>query len=207
MGVRAAAQTKGFDSPYSRIAVGFEAEHMSFELNEDSRNFPGLSLSYTRGYAFCKKIPVGMEFGAKVAWNHKEEDGQNVSTKTDFLKLSIPVDFMYRFGLFGQKIGVAPFSGPNFKFNIVGRRQLLNSDDSKCYKTINLLSSDAYCPASIFQFGWRLGLNLYYWRFFLGYAFIYDLNHYVDEARGDYGVDLAGEVKTSSHTVAVGYTF
>ena len=202
------AQSKAIDSPYSRISLGFEAQHMSFEMNEEGRSSQGLALAYTRGYVFSPNVPVGLEASAKVAWTHKKDEVRYATTKTDFLSLSLPVDFMYRFILSDSGIGLAPFTGPNFRFNVIGRRQLSTDTERKSYTSVNYLSRDADCPASIFQFGWRVGLNLYLHNFFLGYAFTYDLNHYVDETRGDYGVmGNAGEAKTSCHTVAFGYTF
>lgn len=204
----AMAQSKTIDSPYSRISLGFEAQHMSFEMNEEGRSSQGLSLAYTRGYLFSQSVPVGMEASAKLAWTHREDGGRYVTTKEDFLSLSLPVDFTYRFILSDSGLGLAPFTGPNFRFNILGRRQLSTDADRENFRSINYLSRDADCLASIFQFGWRVGVNLYFRRFFLGYAFTYDLNHYVDEARADYGVaGNAGEAKTSCHTVAFGYTF
>lgn len=202
------AQNETIGGSYSRISLGFEVQHMSFEMNEEGWSSQGVSLAYTRGYVFSPNVPVGLEASAKLAWTHKKDEGRYATTKTDFLSLSLPLDFMYRFILSDSGIGLAPFTGPNFRFNVIGRRQLSTDAERNSYTSVNYLSRDAYCPASIFQFGWRVGLNFYMHNFFFGYAFTYDLNHYVDETRSDYGVmGNAGEAKTSCHTVAFGYTF
>ena len=166
--------------------------HMAFYMNEDSGNFNGLSLSYTRGLFFSKNMTAGLETGAKLAWCHKADRSPRMTEKMDFLSLSLPVDFKYRFRLFNRNLGVAPFTGPNFRFNIIGRRRVSTDANHMYYKSINLLSDYVEYPANIFQFGWRAGLNFYHKRFFWGYAFTYDLNYYVSETKRDYGCCARG---------------
>ena len=70
---------------YSRFALGYEGMHMAFYMNEDSRNFNGLSLSYTRGLFFSKNMTAGLETGAKLAWCHKAHRSPRMTEKMDFL--------------------------------------------------------------------------------------------------------------------------
>lgn len=195
---------------YNKVTLGFESLHVTYDYDPTDVS-KGLALGYAHGFFFSQRVPLFLEAGAKLAWTHsvsqKDEFVGYSTTRLDFLNASIPVDFGYKFSLFNDNLCLAPFTGPNFRFNIIGRRQKTIGKEKKSYDSENFLSRDVRYPANIFQFGWRIGAMASHGRFSLGYAFTYDLTRYRDVMTANSFTAHFGEQKTASHSLTVGYTF
>lgn len=209
---------------YSRFSIGYRATVVHHE-NTDSDIPKGISVAYAHGFPISSSKPMFIETGAALTWTHyircQEPDAwSRMTARMNFLDISIPVDFTYRFSLFNGGLGLAPSTGPSFRFNLLGHqknsykgRYYVNRETEKMKKTerINLLARDEFDPASIFQFGWRAGLALSHGPFYLGYVFTYDFTPYCDVKHDGHSTSYNfceyGENKTASHTLSVGYTF
>lgn len=203
---------------YSRVAIGFRSRVVHHE-NADSDIPKGISLDFAHGFPLSSSRPLFLEAGANLAWTHyvysREPDAwSRLTARMNFLDVSIPVDFVCRFSLLNGKVLLAPSTGPNFRFNLIGKQK--NSYKGAYYvnrktEKINFLARDEFDPASIFQFGWRLGLALCSGPFYIGYAFTYDFTPYCDVRHdgpsSSYNFNDYGENKTAHHSLSVGYTF
>ena len=197
---------------YNKVALGFESTHVTYD--EDPTDVTrGISLGYAHGFGLSQNIPLFIETGAKLAWTHsvthRNESLLSSTEKVDFLNVSLPVDFGYKFGLFSDNLGLMLFTGPNFRFNVIGRRQMTIGEREKHYDSENFLKRDTDYAANIFQFGWRLGATVSHGPFSIGYALTYDFTDYRDVASVNpfSHTKHFGEHKTASHSLAVGYTF
>lgn len=195
---------------YNKVTLGFESLHTTYDF-EPTDVSKGLSLGYAHGFFFSQRVPLFLETGAKLAWTHRvyqqEEFVGYSTTRLDFLNAQIPVDFGYKFSLFNDNLCLAPFTGPNFKFNIIGRRQKTIGQEEKHYDSENFMSRDVRYPANVFQFGWRVGAVASHGRFSVGYAFTYDFTDYRDIMSANASTAHFGEQKTASHSLTVGYSF
>lgn len=196
---------------YTKASVAFETRHVTFEGGDPSEVAKGISLGYVKGFEFRPGGRLGMEAGARLAWAHKvdtERFWSHTTVRQDYLSVSLPVDLLFKFRLMEDKLVLAPFSGPNFKFNLIGRRKetVSGSKGDETHR-FNYLDREALFPASIFQFGWRFGLNVCHGPFSVGYAFTYDFKPYI---YANYSVGshyCIGDARTASQTVSLGYTF
>lgn len=203
---------------YSRVSIGYRVCAVHHE-NADSDVPKGISLEFARGFQLSNSRPLFVETGASLAWTHyvysREPDAwSRLTARMNFLDISIPVDMVWRFSLLNGKIGIAPSTGPNFRFNLIGKQK--NTYKGAYYvnrktEKINFLARDEFDPASIFQFGWRIGFALSSGPFYLGYAYTYDFTPYCevehDGHSSSYNFIDYGENKTAHHTLSVGYTF
>ncbi len=195
---------------YNKVTLGFESLHTTYDFDPTDVS-KGLGLGYAHGFCFSQRVPLFLETGVKLAWTHsvsqKDEFSGYSTTRLDFLSASIPVDFGYKFSFFNGNLSLAPFTGPNFKFNIIGRRQKTIGQEVKHYDSENFLRRDVRYPANIFQFGWRLGAMVSHGPFSLGYAFTYDVTNYRDVMSANSYTAHFGEQKTASHSLTLGYAF
>lgn len=195
---------------YNKLSLAFESRRATYE-SDPTDVTKGLSVSYMRGIHMLKTKPLLMEYGAKMAWTHsvRKEGWLSVSTiKTDFLTLSLPVNLTYKFRLFRGNLDLAPLTGPNFKFNLIGSsRSRADEEGEDLNWSTNYLSRDAYSPANIFQFGWNIGVMLSHGPFSLGYTLTYDFTPYADSLLEGHGKLGGGEIKIACHSLAVGYQF
>lgn len=196
---------------YSRVSLAYEVMDFHYDDGYADDDTPkGLSFGYAHGFALSASKPLYIEAGAKLAWTHLVHNRRPLDvwvTRMDFLDMSLPVDLTYKFSLFSGNIGLVPSTGPNFRFNIIGRQKKSYYELSKGKETekINFLARDEAYPAAIFQFGWRAGVAISHGPFSIGYNFTYDFTPYREVMISKYG--HLGDTKTAHHTLSVGYTF
>lgn len=108
----------------------------------------GFSADYTRGIHVTKNLPMFIEVGGGLQFNHTSfwNTGYNV------LRLNVPANFTYRFAVGSAKVWkISPYTGFNFGFN------LINDWGDK-----------------VFQLGWNAGCNFTYKRLLLGVGYTLD---------------------------------
>lgn len=194
---------------YNKVALGFESLHVTYD--EDPTDVTkGISLGYAHGFGLSANVPLFIETGARLAWTHSvthRNEWPSSTEKFDFLSVSLPADFGYKFNFFSDNVGLMLFTGPNFRFNVIGRRQKTIGSDVKHYDSENFMKRDTDYAANVFQFGWRLGATVSHGPFSVGYALTYDFTNYRDVMAGNSFTKHFGEQKTASHSLTVGYTF
>lgn len=189
---------------YKRLVLSYEFQDGDFEL-EGELPTKGLSVGFVRGVLLGGGESVALEFGGKLAWTHGvNKDLVNTISRRDFLSAVLPVNVSYRLRLAGGNLVVAPYLGPTFRFNIVGRH------DYEAWgraHSVNFLSRREDTPASIFQFGGNVGIGFCFRGFYVGYAYQHDFTTYAERLRSlDYPISN-GEFRTRSHVVSVGFEF
>lgn len=196
---------------YSRVSIAYEVMAFHYDDGYAEDDIPkGLSLNYAHGFALSASKPLSIEAGAKMAWTHLVHNKRPLDVwvmRMDFVDISLPVDLTYKFSLFNDNIGLAPSTGPNFRFNVIGRQKTTFHELSKGREAekFNFLARDEAYPAAIFQFGWRAGVAISHGPFSLGYNLTYDFTPYREVMIGSYG--HLGDTKTAHHSLSVGYTF
>jgi len=151
-------------SGYNRIMFNYSPLFGSSVYNgksaDESSTMNGGSISYTRGIAVSKRLPMFIETG--LGWQF------NTDKSLDLMRLNIPVAFTYRFG-FGQnkQIKISPFTGLNFGINVMTSL----SDSYYGSKSARKADEDNY---KSFQMGWLIGANFTFKRFNIQIAYTFD---------------------------------
>lgn len=168
---------------YNRIELGYSPMFVS-DLESGawggmyyggSTTWHGLEAAYAHGFHLSQKHPMYIETGGRLAYRG--------ASYTDFLRLTVPVDFTWRFtvGRSGN-FKISPYSGFNFGFNL-----LCDNFDN-----------------NVFQFGWELGAKFNYKAFVWGFGFNVDFNPLVSYSHPWYGTS---NLNTCNLFISAGYEF
>lgn len=194
----AGAQTDTFSN---KILVSFETQKADWVNLRGLSTTKGISAAYMRNYVFGGKAGLAIEYGAKMTWLHGVDKSNWTTSREDHLNISLPVNITKEFGIGNSGVSLAPFIGPNFKYNIIGKyHKTWFDNDGKNDRWTNYLSREERQPASIFQFGMNIGVCAYYGRFVVAYTFQPDFTSYVKDH--DYYCD-----HTNTSSVSVGFRF
>lgn len=191
---------------YRRVALAYETRRATWRNNENppytmdgthQHTTKGMSLGFTRGIGLSQQKPLFLELGGKLVWTHGIEK-TGLTIRTDYLTSSFNLCAAYRRPLFDGKVTLSAFTGPNVKFNIIGRRKETGYSGKSW--TVNYLNREEDYPAKIFQIGWNAGVGVKYMRYYFGYTFQPDFNAYTKNDEGD-------KLRSFCHSLSVGYEF
>lgn len=201
---------------YSPLFTSIKANEVKLEGDGVGKTLQGGSISYTRGIAVSKRLPMFVEVGIGAQFNSGDIfdgygfDGDRIKLGFTLVRANIPVAFTYRFA-FGQdkQIKISPFTGFNFGINIV------TSDEKHGYSMALYNSNYRDDNYERFQMGWLIGANFTFKRFNLQVAYTLDfMPLYKQDASarytgfGEYDVIYTiPEVKANSGTLTVGVGF
>ncbi len=208
---------------YNRISIGYNADFFggngSTLYNEDGdkgATFNGLSVQYVHGWNITDRplyieagLNVTMGFHNVLAYENFDGDGGDLKYKYTKMSVAVPVNVAYRIAC-GDGISVVPYTGINFKVNVLGNLkmsydgkyddawdivvdELYDGDDSFSLFDKDYIGKDAQWKR--FQMGWQIGCGLNYKAFYVGL---------------EYGIDfisLAKKLNTSHLGINLGYNF
>ena len=99
------ASAKGFND-YNRVELGYSP------MFATGGTMHGFEAAYARGFHLSQKHPMYIETGGRLAYRG--------ATETNFLRLTVPVDFTWRFtvGRSGN-FKISPYSGFTFNINLL----------------------------------------------------------------------------------------
>lgn len=171
------ANAKGFND-YNRVELGYSP------MFATGGTMHGFEVAYARGFHLSQKYPMFIETGGRLAYRG--------ATETNFLRLTVPVDFTWRFtvGRSGN-FKISPYSGFTFNINL-----LYDVFDQNQFK-------DPY-GGNRFQVGWEVGSKFNYKAFSWGIGFNVDFNPLVSYDSVWLG---ASNIYTSNLFISAGYEF
>lgn len=169
---------------YNRIGVDFNSWNMS-PKGGDGTSFSGVGVNYIHGFSVSSDMPIFVETGAKFMAAFKSEDG----VKGTYGNISVPVNIAYKFTFDNPDLSVVPYTGINFKLNLIGKYTFDDEYDAE--------DIDWYSDADFkrFQMGWHIGAGLNYKQFYVGLGWGIDF------------IKIADETNTSNFNIGVGYNF
>lgn len=168
---------------YNRVGVTYNNWNMS-PKGGDGTSFSGVGIDYIHGFSISSELPLFVETGAKFMAAFKSEDG----VKGTYGYISVPANIAYKFTFNNPDLSVVPYTGINFKLNLLGK-YTYDDDDAEDYDWY----SDGDCKR--FQMGWQIGAGLNYKQFYVGLGYELDF------------IKIAEKVNTSNFYVGVGYNF
>ncbi|MCI5776750.1 MAG: hypothetical protein MR215_03845 [Bacteroidales bacterium] len=187
------------DTLQNKLLIAYEIHKADWVNIDAMSSTKGISACYMRNYVVGPRYCLAVEYGAKVTWLHgvKKSGAYDAYTdRVDYLNVSLPVNLTRSISIGTSGVSLAPFFGPNFKFNIVGKYR--ESFDGKKRDSVNYLSRDRKTPASIFQFGMNVGVGFYYKQFVVAYTFQPDFTDYVKD-----DMECCKHTNTNSFSVGV----
>ena len=215
--VEAKAQLVNVTDDYTRAEVSFNAQSLRFVDDDDDDPFKskGFALGFVKGINLTSNMPLFLELGGRLAWNHGKEketiptldvNGKEIlglgvkhEYKQTFMNIAIPVNVAYKFAFSSSQITIAPFLGPNFKFNIIGKYKEEIDGDKEL--DLSYFDDDDFKEtAKRFQFGLNIGVGVNINSFYVGYTFQPDLSSYVK-------YDSDDKLKTRNQFVTIGLNF
>lgn len=192
----------------------------------DIPNAYGVTAGFLWGLNIVRNMPLYIEFGPELTWltasdSFEDSDSygryEEVWTEdvtANLLSLSVPVNVTYRFDI-TDKFSIAPFAGPNLKFNILASG---TSEDTYVeYRDGELNDSESYSEdfdafddddtdgntATRFQFGYNIGCNFSFGQWTFGYRYQGNFNNFLEVEERHY--KASGDIGTNHFTI--GYTF
>lgn len=196
--VIASAQT---ESSKWNVSLGFAEHTLVWNETYAGLNTYGATLGAYRHMNLSQRSAIFSEAGANAQWSHSISRKTFMDTRhkvrEDFLSINIPLRFGYDFNPGGKLFHIAPFVGPNFRFNVLGKRvdsQHQNVTGSDAVVSDNYLSRSGECQARVFQIGASAGIALTFSKLTVRYTFVYDLNHYID------GVNFKNNTEMSTYS-------
>ena len=158
MSTGAFAQFQTFYLQYSPASEKYSHDGYSV-----STSFNQLALGYSYGMPIMDAVPLCVEFGGRVEWAFKSEDG----AKSNLVAFKVPINAVYTFNI-SDAFSIQPYAGPFFRFNIIGKTKYDGHDDSYDW------FSDGDCKR--FQIGLAAGARFCFSEtFFAGVGYSYDL--------------------------------
>lgn len=191
----------------------------------DDMDFTGFSLGYSKGYSISKDFPLFAEVGVEgtIAFNTMDKDDDegletgygDLEAKTTSLSVSVPVNLAYKFTVAEKNLSIVPYIGVNLKGNIIGKtkREFVDFEKGYYYESEQEFWEDneglqeetnwfdkkeAGSKDSQWkrvQFGWQLGIGLYYNQVYVGVGYSKDMS------------ELCKKTKVSKTSITLGYTF
>lgn len=165
---------------YNRIGVNYNNWNLS-PKGGDGVNYSGVGVDYTHGFSISSEMPLYIEAGAKFMVAFKSEEG----VKQTYGNIAVPVNIAYKFTLNNPDLSIVPYTGINFKVNLIGKTSY-DGDDYDWYSDGDMKR---------FQMGWQIGAGLNYKQFYVGLGYELDF------------IKIAEKVNTSNFYVGVGYNF
>ena len=197
--VDASAQLTKNTEEWTRVELSFNAQKMKAKDDDhstDGQKTKGAAVAFMKGVNLTTKLPLFLDLGARLTWNHAKESRTGGDEKWTFMNIAVPVNAAYKLSFASSPVTIVPFFGPNFKFNFLARHKWEGSDGHDVKH--NLFKEDEG-DAKIFQFGLNLGVGVNIRKFYVGYHFQPDLSSFQKD--GDY------KVKTLNNYVSVGLNF
>lgn len=202
--VAAAGASAQQDTLHNKILISYVTQKADWVSVDGLSSTKGISAGYVRTCPLGVRAGLSLEYGGNVTWLHGiEKSGSNgsVTLRADFLSVSLPVNIAREFRIGASGVSVAPFLGPNFKYNIIGKyHEAWRDEDGRKTRWTNYLSREQRNPASIFQFGADMGVRLTYGRLVFAYTFQPDFTDYVKD-------DTYYCQHTVSNALSVGFRF
>ncbi len=187
---------------YQRFQLSFDAQRMQGKDDGTKIGDPlktkGVALGFIKGINLVTTMPLFLELGGNIAWNHNKEKENDEEEKNTFMYISIPVQAAYKLTFSNSPISIVPFVGPNLKFNFMGKTTTKDGDEKDKFKWLKD-TDDGGADAKIFQFGLNLGVGVNINRLYVGYTFQPDFSPYVKD--GDW------KEKTINNLISLGINF
>jgi hypothetical protein len=201
---------KAIAKGYNRVSVMYSAAFatpFSGGGKDGVRTHHGVGVSYARGIAFCRSLPLYAEVGASWqyfpvssgdSWDNPFAEG------LEMMRISVPVNITYRFAL-GKNgnFKISPSTGLNFGFNAISKVD---------YNYWHMVGGTGYgfdTDGKVFQLGWLAGVNFSYKGFNIGLAYCLDLMPMFDTTYGvnSYGQPYPFKVNIDNLQLSLGYEF
>ena len=175
--------------------------------DEDDIDFTGFSLGYSKGFSISKDFPLFAEVGLEGTYAFKTMDAEDlgyddyyddydIDVKMTYLGVSVPVNLGYKFTLAEKNLSFVPYVGVNLKGNIIGKMKLEAEGEEE---ELNFFDKDDVGDKDYqwkrIQFGYQLGIGLYYNQLYVGVGYSKDLS------------ELCKKTKMSKTSITLGYTF
>ncbi len=206
MTANASAQLTKDTKGWTRVELSFDAQRMKWKNNDASGlsdKTKGAAIGFMKGINITSKMPLFLDLGARLSWNHAKDTWSNnaseTTQKTTFMNIAVPVNAAYKFSFASSPINIVPFFGPNFKFNFYGRTKTTTEAGGEEFETKYKWLNKDDGDARIFQLGINLGVGVNINRFYVGYTFQPDLMSYVKN--GD------SKLRTINNYISVGINF
>ncbi len=130
-----------FPMSYNRVSIGYA------NLDVDGDSYSGGEVQYIHGFGLSKRLPFYIETGGTMDFF------------SDNISLAVPVNVAFSWN-FARKWALQPYTGFNFKFNLMND---IGNDDS-----------------NVFQAGWQIGVGVKYTKWYAGLNYDLDFNTIAD---------------------------
>lgn len=212
--------TKGWNRIHvAFVTTGYKAENNGTTIKGDD-NMVGAAVGFAKGISLSQKLPIFLEPGIDVIWQHQNLEDQedkysSFDEKVNQLSFAIPVVAAYKFS-FNDWFSIDPFFGVNFKIHAIGvdketytvagkettvkNKYFKGEVETEYNGNTNTESyGDDDTKAKRFQFGLNLGVGFNISCLYVGYKFQPDLSPLYKY--DDY------KTKTHSNVITVGLNF
>ena len=182
---------------YNRIYVAYTPMGFFGDYKPDGWDTaPGLTLGWTGGWSISKTVPLYVEGGLNIKWNHMSEkdDYYNEKVTGNFLCLNLPVNITYKINIPQvDGLSIAPYAGVHLTGNLLGKEKIWDSYSVNLFNKDDMEGSDN--TANRIQFGWQAGVGFNYKFLYLGVGYSSEFTNYMEK------------VRTGGLVVSLGYNF
>ena len=185
---------------FSHYYAGMSFWTMPNALNATKRGFH-VGASYAFNITRYRR-PLFLQVGGEYNFVNKTTHNSEGDYSESFGSVALPISFLYRIE-YGMDQYVAPFFGPNLRFNTSSECGLSN-DWGKA--TNDYLEADL---VNVFQVGLNMGLTIDTGMLAFTYRFVPDLSNYYDaKMLNKLNEDISTKTKsrTNSHMITIGIT-
>lgn len=134
--------------------------HSSEDGYSHNESFNGFSLGYSRAISLSKSVPIFIEVGGALQYSFKSKKEDDATNKINILSLKVPVNFMYKWSIAGNKVDLIPHLGLNMRLNLWGQHKITEDGESA---SVNIFNNDEKNmdgnARKRFQLGWQIGLK------------------------------------------------
>lgn len=199
---------------YSRIFVSYSPMSFSGDASKGEDNpfgdtASGFTLGWLGGWSISKTMPLYVEGGLNVKYNHWSDEATDSDSGSDyygswsysetykssmnFLSLNVPVNLSYKYSLSGvDGLSIAPYIGLHLTGNIIGSAKdeweytdtyYGETDRESGDESFSFFDKDdmggSDYTASRLQFGWQIGVGLNYKKLYLGVGYSAEFSEYM----------------------------
>ena len=175
---------------YNRLYISYSPMSFSTSGDWDSDDWTasGVALGWLGGWSVSKTMPLYVEAGLNLRYNHWSDDWNDYDewgkhSKT-FLSASIPVNVSYKYAIPGvDGLSVAPYLGLHLTGNIIGKEKEewgygnKSEEDDGSFFDEDYMGKDN--TANRLQFGWQVGVGANYKKLYFGVGYSAEFTEYI----------------------------
>lgn len=165
---------------YNRVHISYAPMSFSGDYGKYWDTASGFAFGWLGGWSVSKTMPLYVEGGLNLKYNHSSEEYDGVKVSDTFLSANVPVNVSYKYSIPGvDGLSLAPYVGLHLTGNIIGEEKYESSYDDEKGSFFSEDDMGKDNTANRLQFGWQIGVGVNYKALYVGVGYSSEFTEYL----------------------------